>query len=181
MKGPENKPGQFDVHAVMSPGHKVKTFTVNPPLKTRDLDLVEPSTALVAMLNGTTPLGRHRSGSKKKHPEHGRPMHAEDKLLKYLRAAWSVQPLKPAGQENRVVVSITRTPCEACSNEFLKFEAEKKAEGHVVEFDIAAMSLYRATKATIAQFEIMKVLRSKGHTLTAWNVLNDLTEVLGED
>jgi hypothetical protein len=174
--------GLFEVHAVASPGELVGGFQANRNMNISDIQFRAPRTVLTAHLNGTL-LGTSRNYTDRDDSDLSG--HAEMQfiaeftlMLARLRAN---NTLDPYG-DNRLVLRITRSPCEHCTQRLirLKEQLDEIAPNGQNTIVIEAASLYRATMPAGAQSVWnLRELRARGIELAAWDIMAHAEEVFG--
>jgi hypothetical protein len=168
-------PGEFEIHAVASPGAKVGKVEAALGIDPFDLQLQEQDagTSLTAKLNSMD-LGPHESK--------GAAVHAEDSLLSVLKANWDDLVAKSGAKAFTLYIKITRSPCGRCGGRLGSFLDGKrragKNQGYTVDMTIAMASLYggQQTKPGKTNYLSLQKLHAKGVELKVYDVVQALEE-----
>ncbi|WP_406835700.1 hypothetical protein ACICHK_04015 [Streptomyces sp. AHU1] len=174
--------GVFNVYVAASPEELATTAEFDKAIKFRKKDFAVrvskktgratgiPHTALVGKWNGE-PLPRQESFDK----DH----HAEDVLTAFIEANRDRLPSAPAGQKDRLNVTITKSPCERCGVRLHSYASTKN-----VHLTLSMIGLYRGkgtNEEKQASIDAMIKLRSEGHELRVPTLAEVLSEYGGEE
>ena len=172
-------PGKFEIFATASPDKFLGGFEVDRRMQVSDVKF-NYGTIATAHLNGTL-LGTGKATK----PDADWRGHAEQWLAADLTSRimeLAARGVLHRGEDNQLVIRITRSPCEHCTSRLIRLAEQMEEVGFPTTMTIEAASLYKAGTAEGAQSYInLVVLRQNGIKVEAWDIIEHAEEVFGPD